>query len=54
MKRHLYTLLLKCYVGSQDSSCCGQDLGSDPNGPLTYIYHIQMVLQLTKWSKTIC
>ena len=31
MNRPLYTLLLKCYVGSQVSKCCEQGLGSDPN-----------------------
>ena len=35
MKHPLYTLLLKGLVGNQVSNCCGQGLGSDPNGALT-------------------
>ena len=34
MKHPLYTPLVKCQVGSQDSNCCGQGLGSDPNAAL--------------------
>ena len=37
--RQIWTALsIHCYwVGSQVSNCCGQDLGSDPNGTLTQI-----------------
>ena len=35
-KHSLYTLLLKCQVGSQVSNYCGQDLGGGPNRALAH------------------
>ena len=46
--------VIEMLSGSQVSNCCGQGLGSDPNGALTQIDHIPKGAAIDQRCKTIC